>query len=257
MATTDKSQGKQDKLPISARIINWIKDHPTQITPVIFWTVAIFATRQYMQANELGFGDDDDGSGDDDEVVMLEEATEGGESLISDLIARTFTVEMLALIVLVRFLTTLLSYSIGAPGGIFAPLLALATGFGLLFHALCGTVWPSHFEGFESAFAVGFGPWRILWSDVLPNAFPPLLVATTMNAGRAILLESGLAFLGLGDANKPSWGTLLNEAQTHLQSAWWLTLFPGLAIFLVVLAINLLGDIWNDNLNPTLERVKS
>lgn len=57
MATTDKSQGKHDKLPISARIINWIKDHPTQITAVIFWTVAIFATRQYMQANELGFGD--------------------------------------------------------------------------------------------------------------------------------------------------------------------------------------------------------
>ena len=87
-------------------------------------------------------------------LILMPEATEGGESLISDLIARTFTVEMLALIVLVRFLTTLLSYSIGAPGGIFAPLLALATVFGLLFHALCGTVWPSHFEGFESAFAV-------------------------------------------------------------------------------------------------------
>jgi peptide/nickel transport system permease protein len=108
----------------------------------------------------------------------------------------------------------------------------------------------------ESAFAIGFGPWRILWSDVLPNAFPPLLVATTMTAGRAILLESGLAFLGLGDANKASWGALLNEAQSHLQNAWWLTLFPGLAIFLVVVAINLLGDVWNDNLNPTLNRVK-
>lgn len=108
----------------------------------------------------------------------------------------------------------------------------------------------------ESAFAIGFGPWRILWSDVLPNAFPPLLVATTMMAGRAILLESGLAFLGLGDANRPSWGALLNEAQPHIQTAWWLTLYPGLAIFLVVWAINLLGDIWNDNLNPTLERVK-
>lgn len=108
----------------------------------------------------------------------------------------------------------------------------------------------------ESGFATGFGPWRILWSDVLPNAFPALLVATTMTAGRAILFESGLAFLGLGDANTPSWGALLNEAQTHMQSAWWLTLFPGLAIFLVVLAINLLGDIWNDNLNPTLDRVK-
>lgn len=108
----------------------------------------------------------------------------------------------------------------------------------------------------ESAFATGFGPWRILWSDVLPNAFPPLLVATSMTGGRAILLESGLAFLGLGDANKASWGALLNEAQTHLQSAWWLTLFPGLAIFVVVCAINLLGDVWNDNLNPTLDRVK-
>jgi peptide/nickel transport system permease protein len=49
---------------------------------------------------------------------------------------------------------------------------------------------------------------------------------------------------------------MLNTAQTHIQSAFWLTLFPGLAIFLVVLAINLLGDIWNDNLNPALERVK-
>lgn len=108
----------------------------------------------------------------------------------------------------------------------------------------------------ESAKAIGFSPWRILWSDVLPNAFPPLLVATTMTAGRAILLESGLAFLGLGDANRPSWGALLNAAQGHIQSAWWLTLFPGLAIFLVVWAINLLGDIWNDHLNPTLDRVK-
>jgi len=108
----------------------------------------------------------------------------------------------------------------------------------------------------ESAFATGFGPWRILWSDVLPNAFPPLLVATSMTGGRAILLESGLAFLGLGDADKASWGALLNEAQTHLQTAWWLTLFPGLAIFAVVCAINLLGDVWNDNLNPTLDRVK-
>lgn len=108
----------------------------------------------------------------------------------------------------------------------------------------------------ESAKAIGFSPWRILWSDVLPNAFPPLLVATTMTAGRAILFESGLAFLGLGNANQPSWGALLNAAQAHIQSAWWLTLFPGLAIFLVVWAINLLGDILNDHLNPTLDRVK-
>lgn len=87
-------------------------------------------------------------------LVVMPEATEGGENLITDLIGRSFTVQLLAVIVLVRFLTTLVSYSIGAPGGIFAPLLALATVFGLLFHALLQTVWPVHFDGYHSAFAV-------------------------------------------------------------------------------------------------------
>ncbi|UKA60469.1 ABC transporter permease [Arthrobacter sp. FW306-2-2C-D06B] len=108
----------------------------------------------------------------------------------------------------------------------------------------------------ESARAAGFSPLRILVSDVLPNAFAPVLVATTMTVGRAILYESGLSFLGLGNANTPSWGTLLNEAQSFMQTAWWLTVFPGLAIFLVVLAANVLGDLLNDTLNPTLSRVK-
>ncbi|GAA3885049.1 ABC transporter permease [Leifsonia kafniensis] len=108
----------------------------------------------------------------------------------------------------------------------------------------------------ESARAAGFGSFRIFRSDVLPNAFPPVLVATTMTIGRAILLESGLAFLGLGDANTPSWGALLNAAQPFMQTAWWLTLFPGLAIFLVVLSTNVLGDHLNDTLNPTIGRVK-
>lgn len=145
----------------------------------------------------------------------------------------------------------------------------LGSSLTIIMLILAGTMWPqvariaraetlkvSELGYVESARAIGFGPFRILASDVLPNVFPPILVATTMTAGRAILLESGLAFLGLGDADQPSWGALLNTAQTHIQSAFWLTLFPGLAIFLVVLAINLLGDIWNDNLNPALERVK-
>ena len=108
----------------------------------------------------------------------------------------------------------------------------------------------------ESDRAVGFGSLRIFWTDVLPNAFAPVLVATTMTIGRAILAESALAFLGLGDANKPSWGGLLNSAQSHMQTAPWLTLFPGLMIFLVVLSTNMLGDQLNDSLNPTLSRVK-
>ncbi|MDQ0693157.1 ABC transporter permease [Arthrobacter sp. W4I7] len=108
----------------------------------------------------------------------------------------------------------------------------------------------------ESSRAAGFRPLRIFWSDVLPNALPPVLVATTMTVGRAILAESSLAFLGLGDANRPSWGALLFEAQAYMQSAWWLTLLPGAAIFIVVLAANMLGDTLNDSLNPSLSRVK-
>ncbi|GGH34965.1 ABC transporter permease [Microbacterium album] len=108
----------------------------------------------------------------------------------------------------------------------------------------------------ESAKAAGFRGPRILWSDVIPNAMPPVLVATTMTVGRAILLESGLAFLGVGDANRPSWGALLNAAQSHLRDGWWLALFPGLCIFIVVLAVNMLGDALNDAYNPTIGRVK-
>jgi peptide/nickel transport system permease protein len=108
----------------------------------------------------------------------------------------------------------------------------------------------------ESQRAAGFPGLRILWSDVLPNALPPVLVATTMTVARAILAESGLSFLGIGDANRPSWGALLNQAQPYIASAWWMALFPGLCIFLVVLAINMLGDSLNDALNPSIGKVK-
>lgn len=108
----------------------------------------------------------------------------------------------------------------------------------------------------ESQRAAGFSGLRILWSDVLPNALPPVLVATTMTVARAILAESGLSFLGVGDANQPSWGALLNQAQPYIASAWWLALFPGLCIFVVVLAINMLGDALNDVLNPSIGKVK-
>lgn len=108
----------------------------------------------------------------------------------------------------------------------------------------------------ESQRAAGFRGLRILWSDVIPNAMPPVLVATSMTVGRAILIESGLAYLGIGDPSNPSWGALLNTAQSHIQDGWWLALFPGACIFLVVLAVNLIGDALNDAYNPTIGRVK-
>lgn len=108
----------------------------------------------------------------------------------------------------------------------------------------------------ESARAAGFRRLRILWSDVIPNAMPPVLVATSMTVGRAILVESGLAYLGVGDPSRPSWGSLLNSAQSYMQDGWWLALIPGLLIFVVVLAVNILGDGLNDAFNPTAGRVK-
>jgi len=108
----------------------------------------------------------------------------------------------------------------------------------------------------ESARASGFTSLRILWSDVLPNAMPPVIVATTMTVGRAILIESSLSYIGIGDSNRPSWGALLNDAQGYLANGWWLALFPGLCIFVVVLAINMLGDSLNDALNPSIGKVK-
>src|SRR5699024_553531 len=108
----------------------------------------------------------------------------------------------------------------------------------------------------ETARASGLPRLRILWSDVLPNAIAPVIVSTTMTVGTAILAESALAFLGIGDANRATWGSLLNDAQPSLSTAWWMALFPGLCICLVVLAVNMIGDALNDALNPTIGRVK-
>jgi peptide/nickel transport system permease protein len=105
-------------------------------------------------------------------------------------------------------------------------------------------------EFVEAARSIGFGHRYIIRSEVLPNAMPPAIIAATLVVGRAILLEAGLSFLGLGDPNNPSWGEMLNRAQPYLSTAWWMSVFPGLAILLVVLAFNLVGDALNDALDP-------
>ncbi|WP_194396300.1 ABC transporter permease [Microbacterium atlanticum] len=109
----------------------------------------------------------------------------------------------------------------------------------------------------ESARAAGFSQWRVLVSEAVPNMLPPVIVSATMTAALAILTESGLSFIGLTDPQTPSWGSLLSSAQPYMQTAWWLAVVPGLLIFLIVLAVNGLGETMNDILNPTLSRVKS
>ncbi len=103
----------------------------------------------------------------------------------------------------------------------------------------------------ESARAVGLGPMAIIWRYILPNIFPPLLVQATLTVATAIIAEASLSFLGLGQQPPaPSWGSMLNVAKNFLEQAPWMALWPGIAIFLVVLGFNLLGDGLRDALDP-------
>ena len=94
----------------------------------------------------------------------------------------------------------------------------------------------------EAARSMGASRGSILVRHVLPNSLGPFVVSISLLAGTAILIEAGLAFLGLADADQPSWGTMLADAQPYLRQAPWMVLFPGLAVTLAVLALNLLGD---------------
>ena len=103
----------------------------------------------------------------------------------------------------------------------------------------------------EAARAVGNPPLRIAWRHVLPNALPPLIVQATLAIAAAIIAEASLSFLGLGQQPPaPSWGSMLNTAKNYVDNAPWMAIWPGLAIFLLVLAFNLLGDGLRDVLDP-------
>lgn len=86
---------------------------------------------------------------------------------------------------------------------------------------------------------------------MLPNAWSPLLVMATIGLGTSILVGSGLSFLGLGVIKEiPDWGTLLSQGRSYLTVAWWMSTFPGLAITLLVLSVNLMGDKLRDHIDP-------
>ncbi len=106
-------------------------------------------------------------------------------------------------------------------------------------------------EYVEAARALGNPPWRVAVRHVLPNIVPPVLVQATLAIATAIIAEASLSFLGLGQQPPaPSWGSMLNSAQRFLTQAPWLAIFPGLAIFLAVLSLNLIGDGLRDALDP-------
>lgn len=107
-------------------------------------------------------------------------------------------------------------------------------------------------EFVQACHIVGMSDMRIILREILPNCLSPIIVAGSLMVATAILIESGLSFLGLGDPNIISWGFQIGAGRTVLRSAWWVCTFPGVAILLTVLAINLVGEGLNDALNPRL-----
>ena len=115
-----------------------------------------------------------------------------------------------------------------------------------------GTVLAIKTEDFiEAARALGNSPARVAVGHVLPNMLPPLLIQSSLTVAAAIIAEASLSFLGLGQQPPaPSWGSMLNTAQRYLSQAPWMALYPGLAIFVIVVALNVLGDRLRDVLDP-------
>ena len=104
--------------------------------------------------------------------------------------------------------------------------------------------------------SLGAHPTRLIWRHILPNSYAPVLVQATLDFGLAILLAAGLSFIGAGaQPPLPEWGALVSGGRQYVQAAWWIPIFPGLAIFGAVLAFNLLGDALRDALDPRLRHL--
>ena len=105
-------------------------------------------------------------------------------------------------------------------------------------------------EFVQIAKSFGASGGRILIGEILPNIVGPIVVTWTLGVGFSILMAAGLSFVGLGDINYPDWGYMLQRSMIFINRAWWMSVFPGLAIFIVVFAFNLIGDAISDAFNP-------
>jgi peptide/nickel transport system permease protein len=109
-------------------------------------------------------------------------------------------------------------------------------------------------EFVQSCVTVGMGHLRIVLTQILPNCLASVIVTASIMMASAILMEAGLSFLGLGDPNVVSWGSMIGNGRNSLRTAWYLCAIPGVAIILTVLSINLVAEGINDVLNPRLQR---
>jgi len=155
------------------------------------------------------------------------------------------------------------------PGFILAAVIVAMTGTGLsqIITVVSLLAWPQvarvmrgevmrvkRIEFVDAVRCLGLPERQVLLGEVVPNALAPVLAVGTLIVGQAILLEAALSFLGLSSAEQVSWGRMLNSGQRFLFNAWWLSFFPGTAIFVTVLAFNLFGDAVGAVLNPRATR---
>jgi peptide/nickel transport system permease protein len=154
------------------------------------------------------------------------------------------------LLSLPRLVLLLVCASLWKPGTATVVIVLVATGWMGVARMIRGEVLGVRERPFiESANALGLGSWRILFRHALPNALGPAIVATTLGVGNAILLESGLSFLGLGiQPPAPSWGNMIAGGRDLIVTAPWVAIAPGIALALTVLACTLLGDGLRDRL---------
>ncbi|MGC9148703.1 MAG: ABC transporter permease [Sulfolobales archaeon] len=106
----------------------------------------------------------------------------------------------------------------------------------------------------EATRAIGASDFRIITKYVIPASIQPAIANTILQVGNAIMIEAGLSYLGLGDPNYPSWGRLIYEGQPYVDTAWWLSVIPGLFLLATVLGINFLGDAVNRIFNPKMSQ---
>lgn len=139
--------------------------------------------------------------------------------------------------------------------GLFNVMIALGIGGipGLVRVARASTMALREREFVEGARAVGASMWRVSMVHLVPNILPPILVLVFLDVGGYILAASGLSFIGLGaQPPSPEWGAMVADGRNYFPEAWWMTVFPGMLIGLVVLAVNIIGDSFRDSLDPSL-----
>ena len=155
-----------------------------------------------------------------------------------------------ALLAIPRLVLLLVCAALWQPGLATVVLVLIATGWMGVARLIRGEVLGVRALTYvDAATALGVRPWRILWRHALPNALGPAIVATTLGVGNAILLESGLSFLGLGiQPPRPSWGNMIAGGRDLIVTAPWVAIAPGLALVATVIAATLLGDALRDRL---------